>query len=288
MSSKYAYITMATSKNYLPGLMAMYLSLKQTGTKIPLYAMLPQRLAEDEVKPIANLKQKGIKVLQYDHSVEIPQQLIEQNTNNGHLRFNHTFDKLLVFGLTQFEKIVFIDADMYILQNLDHLFTYPHMSAVAAGRSYPGNQDWIDLNSGLMVIQPQNHLIYDLEQRIPEVIRQKSICGDQDVLQLYYPDWPQKTEKNLGEKYGIFAQYASYYEKHLGYTYTNDTENPKSVAVIHFIGEKKPWMQHWSPLSVIKQELQLAALRLIGKRNTTAVLLEYKQLVRKARKMLYE
>ena len=59
MSSKYAYITMATSKNYLPGLMAMYLSLKQTGTKIPLYAMLPQRLAEDEVKPIANLKQKG-------------------------------------------------------------------------------------------------------------------------------------------------------------------------------------------------------------------------------------
>lgn len=288
MSPNYAYITMATSKNYLPGLVAMYLSLKSTGTQIPIYAMLPQRLVEDEARTIAKLTRNGIKVLQYDHSVEIPQQLIEKNTKNGQFRFNHTFDKLLIFGLTQFEKIVYIDADMYILHNLDHLFTYPHMSAVAAGRSYPGNQDWIDLNSGLMIIQPQEQLVHSLEQRIPEVIMQKDICGDQDVLQLYYPNWPHQPEKNMEEKYGVFAQYASYYEKHLGYTYTNDTENPKSVAVIHFIGEKKPWMQHWSPLSVIKQELQLAALRLIGKRNTTAVLLEYKQLVRKARKMLYE
>lgn len=287
MSPNYAYITMATSKNYLTGLVAMYLSLKSTGTQIPLYAMLPQRLVEDEAKTIARLKRNGIKVLQYNHSVEIPQQLIEKNTNNGHFRFNHTFDKLLIFGLTQFEKIVFIDADMYILHNLDHLFTFPHMSAVAAGRSYPGNQDWIDLNSGLMTIQPQDNLLHDLVQKIPEVIMQKDICGDQDVLQLYYPDWPQQPEKNMGEKYGIFAQYSSYYEKHLGYTYTNDTENPKSVAVIHFIGEKKPWMQHWSHLSVLKQELQLAALRLLHIRNTDTVLLEYKHLVRKARKLLY-
>lgn len=287
MTPNYAYVTIATSKNYLPGLMSMYLSLKQTGTQIPLYAMLPQSLVEDEAKTIANLKQKGIKVLQYNHSVEIPQQLIEKNTVNGHFRFNHTFDKLLVFGLTQFDKIVFIDADMYILQNLDHLFTFPHMSAVAAGRSYPGNQDWIDLNSGLMTIQPQDNLLRDLVQKIPEVIMQKDICGDQDVLQLYYPDWPQQPKKNMGEKYGVFAQYASYYEKHLGYTYTNDKENPQSVAVIHFIGEMKPWMQQWSPLSVFKQELQLAVLRFIHKRNTDAVLLEYKHLVRKARKLLY-
>jgi hypothetical protein len=49
----------------------------------------------------------------------------------------------------------------------------------------------------------------------------------------------------------------------------------------------KPWMQHWSSLSVLKQELELAALRLLRKRNTDAVLLEYKHLVRKARKLLY-
>ena len=57
--------------------------------------------------------------------------------------------------------------------------------------------------------------------------------------------------------------------------------------MIHYAGEKKPWMQQWSPLSVLKQELQLMMLKMMHKRNTDAVLLEYKKLIRKARKLLY-
>ena len=290
MEKNYAYITMATSLDYLPGLMTMWLSLKNTGTKIPIYAMLPRELVRSNPEYANRLAKNGINLLEYTNSIQLPQQLIDSNSHNGHLRFNHTFDKLLVFELTQFDKIVFIDADMYVLHNLDHLFAFPHMSAVAAGLSYPGNQDWEDLNSGLMVIQPQRNIVQEFEKLIPDVIKQKSICGDQDVLQLYFSDWKQHPEKNMGEKYGVFAQYASYYESRLGYTYPSirhAVDNPKTIAVVHFIGENKPWMQHWSPLSVLKQELQLTLLRLIRKRNTTAVLLKYKHLVRKARKLLY-
>lgn len=287
MIPNYAYVTMATSKGYLPGLIAMYLSLKQTDTHIPLYAMLPQKLVEDEIQTIANLKRNGINILEYSRSIEIPQQLIDINAHQGDHRFSYTFDKLLVFGLTQFDKIVFLDADIQILHSLDHLFTLPHMAAMVAGRSYPGNEDWIDLTSGIMTIVPQEGLVEKIAARIPDVITQKGACGDQDVLQAYYADWPQRPELDMGEKYGIIAYYAKYYEQHLGYKYTNQVEDPFSVAVIHYAGEKKPWMQHWSPLSVFKQELQLAAFRLIHKRNTDAVLLEYKHLVRKARKLLY-
>ena len=94
----------------------------------------------------------------------------------------------------------------------------------------------------------------------------------------------------MDEKYGVFAQYASYYEAHLGYTYPNTrhaVDNPKAIAVIHFIGENKPWMQQWNYLSVLKQDIQLAWLKLRHKRNTVTMLLEYKHLVRKARKLLY-
>ncbi len=287
MSSNYAYVTMATSKDYLLGLMAMYLSLQHTGTQIPLYAVLPQKLVEDENHAVANMKRNGIKIIQYDHSVEIPQQLIDNNASQGDHRFSHTFDKLLVFGLTQFDKIVFLDADIYILHSLDHLFKLPHMSAMISGRSYPGNEDWIDLTSGIMTIKPEEGLVEKIATKIPEVIKKKGACGDQDILQAYYSDWTQHPELDMGEKYGIIAGYANYYEQHLGYQYTNMVDNPKSVAIIHYAGERKPWMQHWSSLSVLKQELQLAALRLIHKRNTTAVLLEYKHLVRKARKLLY-
>ncbi len=287
MSSNYAYITMATSKDYLPGVIAMYLSLKRTGTVISLYAMLPQALVESEPLAINNLKRNGINILEYNHSIEIPQQLIDNNAHQGDHRFSHTFDKLLVFEQTQFDKIVYLDADIYILHNLDHLFQLPHMSAMIAGKSYPGNEDWTDLTSGIMTIVPEQGLSAKFEKLIPDVIKAKGICGDQDILQAYYTDWPQRPELDMGEKYGVIAYYAKYYEQHLGYKYTNQEEDPLSVAVIHYAGEMKPWMQHWSPLSVLKQELQLAVLRLIGRRNTTAVLLEYKHLVRKARKLLY-
>lgn len=287
MNSNYAYITISTSKSYLLGIMAMYLSLKQTGTKIPLYAMLPRDLVKEEEKLCEQLKENGINIIEYNNSISIPQQLIDNNENHGDRRFSHTFDKLLVFEQTQFDKIVYLDADIYILHNLDHLFQLPHMSAMIAGKSYPGNEDWVDLTSGIMTIVPEQGLSAKFEKLIPDVIRTKGICGDQDILQAYYSDWPQHPELDMGEKYGVIAYYAKYYEKHLGYKYTNNVADPHSVAVIHYAGEKKPWMQQWSPLSVLKQELQLMMLKMMHKRNTDAVLLEYKKLIRKARKLLY-
>lgn len=287
MNPNYAYITISTGKIYLLGIMAMYLSLKQTGTKIPLYAMLPSDLIKEEEKLCEQLKENGINIIEYNNSISIPQQLIDNNENHGDRRFSHTFDKLLVFEQTQFDKIVYLDADIYILHNLDHLFQLPHMSAMIAGKSYPGNEDWVDLTSGIMTIVPEQGLSAKFEKLIPDVIRAKGICGDQDILQAYYSDWPQHPELDMGEKYGVIAYYAKYYEKHLGYKYTNNVADPHSVAVIHYAGEKKPWMQQWSPLSVLKQELHLAALHLIHRRNTDAVLLEYKHLIRKARKLLY-
>lgn len=287
MNPNYAYITISTGKSYLLGIMAMYLSLKQTGTKIPLYAMLPSDLVKEEEKLCVQLKKSGINIIEYNNSISIPQQLIDNNENHGDRRFSHTFDKLLVFGQTQFDKIVYLDADIYILHNLDHLFQLPHMSAMIAGKSYPGNEDWVDLTSGIMTIVPEQGLSAKFEKLIPDVIKAKGICGDQDILQAYYSDWPQHPELDMGEKYGVIAYYAKYYEKHLGYKYTNNVADPHSVAVIHYAGEKKPWMQQWSPLSVLKQELHLMMLKMMHKRNTDAVLLEYKKLIRKARKLLY-
>lgn len=287
MSPNYAYITISTGKSYLLGIMAMDLSLKKTGTSIPLYAMLPSDLIRKEADLCERLKANGINILEYSDSISIPQQLIDNNENHGDSRFSHTFDKLLVFEQTQFDKIVYLDADIYILHNLDHLFQLPHMSAMIAGKSYPGNEDWTDLTSGIMTIVPEKGLSKQFEKLIPEVIQSKGICGDQDILQAYYTDWPHRPELDMGEKYGVIAYYAKYYEQHLGYKYTGQVEDSHSVAVIHYAGEMKPWMQHWSSISVLKQELELAVLRLLHKRNTDAVLLEYKHLVRKARKLLY-
>ena len=166
MSPNYAYITISTGKNYLLGIMAMYLSLKKTGTSIPLYAMLPSDLIRKEADLCERLKANGINILEYSDSISIPQQLIDNNENHGDRRFSHTFDKLLVFEQTQFDKIVYLDADIYILHNLDHLFQLPHMSAMIAGKSYPGNEDWTDLTSGIMTLVPQKGLVEKFKELI--------------------------------------------------------------------------------------------------------------------------
>ena len=37
-------------------------------------------------------------------------------------RFKNIFTKLKIFELIQFDKILFLDTDMYVLKNLDHIF----------------------------------------------------------------------------------------------------------------------------------------------------------------------
>lgn len=286
VEQKNAYVSIVCSQNYIVGLLATYLSLKQTGTQYPLYAMMPQRIVDECKHEIDVLRREGIRIIDYANSVELPDELLKNNAKQGDYRFSYTFDKLKIFELTQFDKIVFIDSDIYILQSLDRLFSMPHMSAMIAGKSYPGNEDWKDLTSGIMTIVPQEGLLKQFEAMIPQVIKEKPSCGDQDVLQAFYSEWSNHPELDMGEKYGVIAGYASYYEDHLGYYYSDDTKDDKSVAVLHFAGEKKPWMYNWGRLSVIKQELEFYWLRIRKIRNTRCVLLEYNKLVRKAKRIL--
>ena len=289
MNPRYAYITIATSKDYLEGLMAMSLSLRRTGTTIPLYALLPQKLIE-EITPWGgyfNLRQNGVNIIPFKHSLCIPQELKENILNGENPRFARTFDKFLIFELTQFSKVVYLDVDIYILHSLDGLFSMPHMSACVAGKSYPGNENWIELNSGIMTIVPEDGMVEKLMGLIPTVMQQKNDFGDQDILQAYCPDWPEHPELDMGEKYNILSYYAEYYYNNLGYRYTDTPSDPFSVGLVHFAAQQKPWMRKWSLLSVVKQEVQLWLRHLIHRRDTRTVLLEYNHLVRRARRLLY-
>lgn len=56
--------------------------------------------------------------------------------------FNTTFSKLHVFGLTEFDKIVYLDADLLLLNNVDELFDKLPLvgnATSAEGRPFPAN-----------------------------------------------------------------------------------------------------------------------------------------------------
>lgn len=152
--------------------------------------------------------------------------------------WKETLFKLKVFDLTQFDKIVFLDSDMIALRNLDHLFEMPHMSCVAAGQEL--HPEWVKLNSGLMVIEPNHEEYLGLEGLIESVYKERTAeglgMGDQDVIQAYYDElWQRSEQLHLSGVYNTMLGYAGYLHK------SGKIKGLNDIYVYHFAGKEKPW-----------------------------------------------
>lgn len=233
-----AYITLLSNSKYLPGVLVLYRSLKDVGAQYPLFCLLSVSV---EKRTEQKLVDEGIRCLRLTRTA-INCEVNPSGKNFSH--WNYTFDKLLIWGLTQFEKVVYIDSDMLIVRNIDSLFEHKSFSAVSADASYPGNESWVGgLNSGIVVIKPDKGVEADLLQSIRPTVekykKQGQLVGDQDVVKSYLSDWGHQTFLHLDEGYNIFADHLTYYIRHLGYSLKSDAQKP--IYVIHFIGKTKPW-----------------------------------------------
>lgn len=233
-----SYITLCNSEKYIKGTLSLYESLNATNTEIPLVIFCPKKTPENVrmiLKNYADLcinNNCKLEIYESEEDVTLPKEITD---NNKWLRWNGTFDKLLVFGLAKWDKLVFVDSDMLVLKNIDHLFNFPHMSAC-----HDGHYDKINLNSGLMVIEPTNNKS-ELERIvgfISEVIHNTQF-GDQDIIRLAFPEWKFKDELHLSEQYNLFFENVAKRKKELNYDILNSTKNP--IYIVHFIGYDKPW-----------------------------------------------
>lgn len=233
-----SYITLCNSEKYIKGALTLYESLNSTNTEIPLVIFCPKKTPEKVrmiLKSYADMcfeNKCKLEIYESEEDVILPKEITD---NNKWLRWNGTFDKLLVFGLTQWDKLVFVDSDMMVLRNIDHLFELPHMSAC-----HDGQYDKNNLNSGLMVIEPTTDKkeINRIMSFISEVINNTQF-GDQDIIRLAFPDWKNRTELHLSEQYNLFFENVSKKKIELDFDVSNTAKNP--IYVVHFIGYDKPW-----------------------------------------------
>ncbi|MBR6253134.1 MAG: hypothetical protein IKR04_04800 [Clostridia bacterium] len=110
--------------------------------------------------------------------------------------WRNCWTKLHIFNQTQFDKIVFLDADIMVLKNLDHLFNCPHMTSCLDGEYFNIWPGWDHFNSGCIVIEPSNELynkILDFANSLTEDNIPEYIIADQEILNLYFKDWPTQT-----------------------------------------------------------------------------------------------
>lgn len=232
MSNNNTYVVFIVGDSYLPGVIALKRTLDQVGSTYPLTA-LACGCSDLTVKTMTD---EGISSIAVDVP-DIPLAVRDLNYAAGRPRWNQSFAKLSVLGLTQFDSVVLLDADMMVLSNIDGLFDAPSMSAVVAGGG--AHPDWIDLNSGLMVIKPSHELyqnaislINNFDEDLLSNFRDG--IGDQDIFQMLLPNWRSEKALHLSERFNAFQDCLAMYDSS-GYL---DFEE---VSVVHFELAPKPW-----------------------------------------------
>lgn len=229
-----SYITSITTDNYLEGVLILNKSLKRVGAKYPLSVLISKGVSH-KVEQI--LEKKGISTIRASQKLIIDKNIKENEISNVK-HWDFTFDKLLVFGLVQFEKLVFLDSDLLLLENIDFLFERPHMTATKADTVI---KDWDYLNSGTMVIEPNKDILDGLVAKLPTMYKVRKQFGDQDVIQEYYSNWNKENHLALPQKYNIFIYFLEDYVRKHEYSIFGEKSN-KSIAIVHFAGKVKPWM----------------------------------------------
>lgn len=232
--NNYRYITVITNTRYLPGVYTLNYTLRRVGNKYPLSVLIPKN-DNSEIKE--KLVARGIDVIEMEWVV--PREEVLQH--NSIFYWTDTLFKLNIFRLIQFDKIVYLDADMIILNPIDELFDVPHLSAVIAGKCL--HPEWNGLNGGMMVIKPALDEYEGLVKMLPQTIcncqKQGKGFGDQDVINDYYSQWSNWTELHLSEIYNAMFGFGK--ESYFKAISKLEKKSIEEFKILHFIGYFKPW-----------------------------------------------
>jgi alpha-N-acetylglucosamine transferase len=267
------YLSVITTDDYAVGAVALWESLRATKPQHGLVVVLTKTVSEACEKA---LRRAGLTTLRLDRQLQRP-----QKSESALRHWDNTFGKLLMFELSQYEKIVYLDSDMLVLRNLDHLFERPHMSAAVPDKLMAGHKSWMQLCSALMVIEPQPGLAEAIMQHVPAVEARMTSFSDQDLLHEHFPDWPSHPELELPQGYGMFPESVDSYVKKLGYNLNLAAPDERTIAVVHFVGSRKPWS--WS---AAERGWRLLSYACTGRRIAAEMLRRYFRLLRSARERL--
>jgi lipopolysaccharide biosynthesis glycosyltransferase len=226
-----AYATFLGSAEFLPGVVALCYSLRQHDARSELIALSAVSLGRCEQKLLNNL---GVTVM---NVAPVQNPWVQGPAQH---RFSSTFSKLCIFDMTSYDKLVYLDADMLVTEDISCLFSKPHMSAVNAGSLIPGNADWTKLNSGLIVVRPDHWLFRDMLGSIR--ITESPDLSDQGFLQNYYQDWGHDEFLHLEHRFNVPATSLDHYDRHgLSFSFIEEELHIKNISVLHYWGPYKPW-----------------------------------------------
>lgn len=233
MTPAHAYVTLVTNADYAMGALALVRSLRLSGTAADIVVLHTGGVESSDLAPLRALGARLVaaELLPTSAAFNERHQRARLHANAPFTKGNkpafHTpldnFAKMRLWQLTEYERVVFIDADAIVLRNIDRLFAYPEFSA--APNVYENLADFHRLNSGVFVARPSAETFARMLAMLdtPDAFWPRT---DQTFLQAFFPDW-----------HGLPVFFNM-----LQYVWFNlpDLWDWKAISVVHYQYEK-PW-----------------------------------------------
>ncbi|KAF6836156.1 glycogenin [Colletotrichum plurivorum] len=246
--SDVAYCTLVTNDNYVVAAAVLAESLRKTGTTIPRCVLVtPETMSQPALSKLEDVFEQVIPV----------STVTALTTDNlaviGRPDLHATMTKIRLWSLTQFRRVLYLDADTLVVSGLDHLFDLPEAVYFAAAPEI-GFPDCF--NSGVMLLRPDAGTFAELSGLAGEV--DSFDGGDQGLLNIFFGDGTRGHPSRLllkkpDDEGTTTAAAAERNWFRLSFTYNMEMHKvyrfyiPAALRyrdehkVLHFIGRDKPW-----------------------------------------------
>ncbi|CAE7208334.1 hypothetical protein PTNB73_07604 [Pyrenophora teres f. teres] len=244
--SDFAYVQYVTNANYLCNSLMILDALNRSETKADRIMMYPEgwNVAEDHTADAPTESKLLAKARDVYQAKLVPIQVV--SFEKGDATWKDSYTKLLAFNQTQYKRVMSLDSDAILRENMDELFMLPS-SPVAMPRAY-----WLDqpfMSSQLVLVEPS----LTEWHRVEQLMNTENPGFDMDILNTLYKDSclviPHRRYDLITSEFR-----SETHEKYLGSDEAWDGAKALEEAkFVHFSDwpVPKPW--HQAPESTMKE-----------------------------------
>ena len=207
---KKAFITYLCNDYFIEGAIALANSIRFTRSKYPIACMVTSEVTTEGRERLTKV---GYELLDIERIVPNRVSGIKDRYKDNSWMM---FTKLNLWRQLDYEKLVFIDADCLVLQNIDEMMDFPSVSAVK-DVGYGG------ISAGVMVLTPGQEAFDDLMSDLESDVYDNTY-SDQSYLDWYLKD--RKIWNEIPITYNVLQKRISF---------------GHGIKIYHYNGQK-PWI----------------------------------------------
>ncbi len=215
---RYAAATLVSHPSYVVGALVLGLSLERVGWNHETLAIITSEIGEEDQRRLSRYW-TSVRVVDPIGNPSPPDKM-------GFSTYETVYTKLHLWNQTEFDRLIYLDADTIVVGSLDQLLEGPDFAASPCFTAP-------DLfNAGMMVLKPSRERYEDLMEKRATL---PSYDGsDQGFLNSYFPDWyTGDPSRRLPMKFNVPRLLRVYRP-----AWNRLTED---MRVLHYVGRNKPW-----------------------------------------------